>query len=293
MKKINKKRKKKKKGFTLIELLAIIVILAIIMVVTIPTVLGSLGDAKVKTFYASANSSAEWIEKQYSIASIGDTMAGTVSTAFAAVCNSDGSACKDTTVTLNLSNSEHIAFLNASGIKASNYSAASVTLNDGRACIELKVNSSGDFANLKDKDGVAVTTANSSGCSATNLTQDERKRLFDKKANDVAKWIFEQAIIFDSGGSASPYFDDLYSTIKAEGLPVKIENEILEEARIENPTQNISNALFYSENETLLLEGKNFICVMLAPTNDSDFYIEIGNYLDGFAGYVAKSAACE
>ena len=162
MKKLNRK------GFTLIELLAIIVILAIIMVVTIPTVLGSLGDAKIKTFNASANSSAEWIEKQYSIASIGDTMAGTVANAFKTICGEKGATCTATqTLSLDDANTDadNIAFINASGIKASNYTEAQVTITDGRACVILTANTtSGDFSNLKDNSGNAVTEAKSSGC---------------------------------------------------------------------------------------------------------------------------------
>ena len=50
MKKLFKKLKKYIKGFTLVELLAVIVILAIIMIIAIPSVLGTLEDAKKKSF---------------------------------------------------------------------------------------------------------------------------------------------------------------------------------------------------------------------------------------------------
>ena len=73
------------KGFTLIELLAVIVILAIIMVVTIPTVLSSMDNARKQTFQNSANTVADWVEKQYALAQldIGDE---TISSAFTDLC---------------------------------------------------------------------------------------------------------------------------------------------------------------------------------------------------------------
>ena len=81
MKKLNNK------GFTLIELLAVIVILAIIMVVTIPTVLSSMDSARKQTFQNSANTVADWVEKQYALAQL-DIGDGTISSAFTSVCQS-------------------------------------------------------------------------------------------------------------------------------------------------------------------------------------------------------------
>lgn len=142
MKKLNRK------GFTLIELLAIIVILAIIMVVTIPTVLSSMGDARQKTFDSSANTVADWIEKEYTLAQLGQA-----DTAFTGVCGDNGSTCKATAGT------SIAGILNQAGVKSTNYSAATVVIKDsGRACVTLTASDTGDFGN------VATKTAKSVGC---------------------------------------------------------------------------------------------------------------------------------
>ncbi len=142
MKKLNRK------GFTLIELLAIIVILAIIMVVTIPTVLSSMGNARQSTFDTSAQTVADWIEKEYTLAQIGNADA-----AFTGVCGTDGSTCKTTTGT-------NIAtILKEAGVNPKNYSSSTVTVKDsGRACVILTASDDGDFKNVTTK------TAKSIGC---------------------------------------------------------------------------------------------------------------------------------
>ena len=165
-------RKLNKKGFTLIELLAIIVILAIIMVVTIPTVLGSLGDARKKTFQASANTVAEWFEKQYSIDIVADnSLVGSISASYPDECKkgSLSSTCNSTTKHLLTA-----AELNAAGVKADNYSyttykadgtveqagTSTVYISNGRACVTLTASGTGDFSSLTGTD----KTTSSSGC---------------------------------------------------------------------------------------------------------------------------------
>lgn len=140
MKKLNRK------GFTLIELLAIIVILAIIMVVTIPTVLSSMGNARQSTFDSSANTVADWLEKEYTLAQIGNA-----DSAFVSVCTATGATCKTST--------DISSILNDAGVKPGNYSAATVVIKDsGRACVTLTASDSGDFSNVTTK------TAKSVGC---------------------------------------------------------------------------------------------------------------------------------
>jgi len=147
MKKLNRK------GFTLIELLAIIVILAIIMVVTIPTVLGSLGSARQDTFNSSANSVAEWFEKQYGLCILDSSKADA---AFTGVC---GANCKD----CDTAAKDIASALKAAGVKPGNYSSTTndntVKFTGGRACVKLTKNSSG--GDFKD---VTTATAQSSGC---------------------------------------------------------------------------------------------------------------------------------
>lgn len=148
MKKLNRK------GFTLIELLAIIVILAIIMVVTIPTVLSSMGDARQSTFNSSANTVADWIEKEYTLAQLGQADA-----AFTGVCGNDGSTCvSDTgTTTVNIA-----SILNAAGVDSSNYASAVVYIkSSGRACVTLTAETQNKKAAFSN---VGTTTATSVGC---------------------------------------------------------------------------------------------------------------------------------
>lgn len=143
MKKLNRK------GFTLIELLAIIVILAIIMVVTIPTVLSTMGDATSEMLQNSANSVAEWVEKEYSLALI-----GSADSEFTSVCTSTNGYCVNngSAVSLILSNDTHAKFLTTAGVVASNYESATVqVMSSGRACVILTASTSGEFKNVTEK----------------------------------------------------------------------------------------------------------------------------------------------
>jgi len=91
-----KKVKLNKKGFTLIELLAIIVILAIIMIVTIPSVLTTISTIKGKQFVNSANIIADWTQKQYELAQIGQA-----DEAFLDVCPANEAYCVSSTYGVN------------------------------------------------------------------------------------------------------------------------------------------------------------------------------------------------
>ena len=150
-------KKMNKKGFTLIELLAVIVVLAIILVITIPTVLGSLSSARQNAFDASANSAAEWFEKQYANCKMADTTLAPVDTT-----NFTGTAPNCTVSSTNLKADQ----LEAAGLDSSNYkivdsgsggSTVEVKSN-GRACVTLIASDSGDFASVTTK------TATSGGC---------------------------------------------------------------------------------------------------------------------------------
>lgn len=184
MKKLNRK------GFTLIELLAIIVILAIIMVVTIPTVLSSMGNARKTTLENSANTVADWIEKEYTMAQIGQG-----DTAFTAVCGDAGSKCASglvraayvdnsgyklsdfntagvtitddgnepstsgTTTNVVADDGKTKAMLKAAGVDAGNYSKIEITITAGRACVKLTGSDTGDFSTITSTDRVASSTA--------------------------------------------------------------------------------------------------------------------------------------
>ena len=148
MKKLNNK------GFTLIELLAVIVILAIIMVVTIPNILTNIDTNKKKMFNTSADTVAKWVEDQYGLYQLGDEG---LSNNFKTIIDGSTSKCSNT-CTLDT------AALNAAGVKGSNYTSASFTINNsGRACVTLVANNGqGDFK------GVGTTPATSSGCTSTS-----------------------------------------------------------------------------------------------------------------------------
>lgn len=150
MKKLNEK------GFTLIELLAVIVILAIVAAITIPTVLSSMGNARQSTFNTSAQTVADWFEKEYSAAQINMADAE-----FTALCGADGSTCAtNTAVKFSVENGK--GALETAGVKASNYDLAnsSVKINtNGRVCITLAASTTGDFSSVTNK------TAKSATCS--------------------------------------------------------------------------------------------------------------------------------
>ena len=163
MKKLNRK------GFTLIELLAIIVILAIIMVVTIPTVLSSMGTAREEMFQTSANTVADWVEKQYTYAMMqgGDAAFTTVCTATNKYCSddkndsdpsNDGYVLAALTDNKAIEDTNAIAFLKASGVDPTNYTGMSVFVTNGRACVKLTAAAGGDF------DAYKGTVKSSTGC---------------------------------------------------------------------------------------------------------------------------------
>lgn len=152
MKKLNRK------GFTLIELLAVIVILAIIVVVTVPTVLNSIGDARKKTFNTSADTVADWIEKEYALYEMGtpDPVFNTWATTNLSKATAADAAIDTTGKFANI-----MGLLNTAGVKESNYSAAAMIITGNRVCVKLTASNSGDFATLKDAD----KTAYSLGCN--------------------------------------------------------------------------------------------------------------------------------
>ena len=108
-----------RKGFTLVELLAVIVILAIVVGITLVTVLPSLKKARQESFELTANTVAEYLEKQYQAQLVGGSTVITVPGATATNITS-----KD---------------LKAAGVKPSNYVGATWYINTttGRACVVL------------------------------------------------------------------------------------------------------------------------------------------------------------
>ena len=154
MKKLNKKLNNQ--GFTLIELLAVIVILAIVMVITIPTVLNSTNSAKKNAFETSAQTIADWFEKQYGLAQVNDAnlTGGSLDTNFTNLCNNDGLGCTGTTA-----KTIDAATMKAAGGDMANYDSATVLIgSNGRACVTLTAKSTGKF-------GTQANPAKSQACS--------------------------------------------------------------------------------------------------------------------------------
>lgn len=108
-----------RKGFTLVELLAVIVILAIVVGITLVTVLPTLKQSRQKAFELTAQTAADYYEKQYQLYLIGDT------------------SSKLTNSTLN----GNVSYSDA-GLKSKNYKAGKykVDTSTGRVCVKLQAN---------------------------------------------------------------------------------------------------------------------------------------------------------
>lgn len=107
MKKLNRK------GFTLVELLAVIVILAIVVGITLVTVLPTLQKSRDKAFQLTADTAAEYYQKQYDLYTTGYI------TSFAT--------------------SGDVDYV-AAGLKASNYKSGyyNIDTTTGRVCVQLE-----------------------------------------------------------------------------------------------------------------------------------------------------------
>lgn len=145
-------------GFTLVELLAVIVILAIVVGITLVTVLPSLKKARQESFELTANTVAEYLEKQYQAQLVGDVSGVTVSvTVPTGTTSADAEAISDTD-------------LKTAGVKPDNYRAASWYINTttGRACVELTAATTTNPKESTKKAGeyhdVNPDTAKSTGC---------------------------------------------------------------------------------------------------------------------------------
>ena len=137
-----------RKGFTLVELLAVIVILAIVVGITLVTVLPTLKDSRQEAFEVTAQTAADYLEKQYQLTLVGlsgSTLTGSVPTG-----ESDTDA-----VAIGESN------FKSAGLKPGNYNLTTskwyINEKTDRACVILYPNASGEYHD-------ATGPAKSAGC---------------------------------------------------------------------------------------------------------------------------------
>ena len=132
-----------RKGFTLVELLAVIVILAIVVGITLITVLPTLKKSRQEAFNLTAQTAADYYEKQYQLYMIGETADITVG------------ALTD------------VDYAKA-GLKAGNYDAGNYQVDSasGRVCVTLKAKK----ASGADYYDVDTDIALSTGCNGTALS---------------------------------------------------------------------------------------------------------------------------
>lgn len=143
MKKLNRK------GFTLVELLAVIVILAIVVGITLVTVLPTLKKSRQEAFNVTAQTAADFLEKQYQLSLIGTATSGNT-----LVIGKGNFGSKDEPHTI--TNDEYAA----AGLKANNYSAGTWYINGdtGRACVKLTRSTEGEYNDADENGGVAEST---------------------------------------------------------------------------------------------------------------------------------------
>ena len=116
-----------RKGFTLVELLAVIVILAIVVGITLVTVLPTLKKSRQEAFNLTAQTVADYLEKQYQLTIIGSISGDTLEmTSIPNSSNySEGNMTADD--------------VKRAGLKPENYTSGTWYINTStsRACVKL------------------------------------------------------------------------------------------------------------------------------------------------------------
>ncbi len=146
-----------RKGFTLVELLAVIVILAIVVGITLVTVLPTLKKSRQSAFELTAQTVADYLEKQYQLSIVGTEVSGDVL---------EVSDFGTVTSPHDILTDEY----SRAGVKPGNYSSGTwyINTNTGRACVTLNAatnsNVNPDTGKAGDYYDVNPDTATSTGC---------------------------------------------------------------------------------------------------------------------------------
>lgn len=141
-----------RKGFTLVELLAVIVILAIVVGITLVTVLPTLKKSRQEAFNLTAQTAADYVEKQYQLSLVGSNISGNT-----LEITDFGTSTKPH----DISDEE----FEKAGLKASNYDCTNnkvctwyINESTGRACVKLTRSTTGEYNDANDNGGVAEST---------------------------------------------------------------------------------------------------------------------------------------
>jgi len=149
MKKLNRK------GFTLVELLAVIVILAIVVGITLVTVLPTLKQSRQEAFELTAQTAADYLEKQYQLSLVGSVSGTTL----------EMSSIPTTATALTTDDFKR------AGLKADNYITGTgkstwyIDTSTGRACVFLTAKT-GTGSTGGEYYDVNPNTVSSTGCSS-------------------------------------------------------------------------------------------------------------------------------
>lgn len=155
-----------RKGFTLVELLAVIVILAIVVGITLVTVLPTLKKSRQEAFNLTAQTAADYVEKQYQLSLVGSNISGGT-----LEISDFGSSTKPHDITA--------SDLEKAGLKASNYDCSNghvctwyIDESTGRACVKLTRSTTGEYNDADLNGGVAQSTGCPTNTSSGNNSQD-------------------------------------------------------------------------------------------------------------------------